>query len=511
MNIARPLGALIAGAMLPLSFAPLGWWPVALLSVAALLGLLERAASARAALVLGWLFGLGMFGTGASWVYVSIHDYGSAPVALAAFLTLLFCAGLALFHALLGWGWWRWVRERSAAPGAGFAALWVLLEWIRGWILTGFPWLYLGDSQVDGPLAAWVPVIGVFGVSTIVACSGVALWRCLGLFLEQKNRSAEARPAGIPARLLRAVVPALVAWLLALPLAGIEWTTAEGPARPVALVQGNIPQLLKWDPQHLDNTMAIYASLSEPVWGTDIVVWPESAIPAYLDRVTDYLSAQATRSVGAGSALLLGIPSRDASVEPDGPPVIYNSVIALGAQSGMYHKRRLVPFGEYVPLEGLLRGLIAFFDLPMSGFARGPEDQPLLQAQGIAIGTFICYEIAYPDLVRTALPQAGLLLTVSNDTWFGASAGPLQHLAIARMRALENGRDLLRATNNGVSALIDARGQITARGGQFTREVIKGSVQPRSGLTPFAAFGSWPVILLCIVLVVRRGRGRVSG
>jgi apolipoprotein N-acyltransferase len=174
----------------------------------------------------------------------------------------------------------------------------------------------------------------------------------------------------------------------------------------------------------------------------------------------------------------------------------------------MYHKRRLVPFGEYVPLEGLLRGLIAFFDLPMSGFSRGPESQELLAAGEIAIGTFICYEIAYPDLVRTALPAAGLLLTVSNDTWFGASVGPLQHLEIARMRALENGRDLMRATNNGVSALVDARGQVTARGGQFTREVVRGTVQPRSGMTPFAALGSWPVILLCATLIALTVRAR---
>jgi apolipoprotein N-acyltransferase len=260
--------------------------------------------------------------------------------------------------------------------------------------------------------------------------------------------------------------------------------------------------LLKWDPDHLDKTLAIYRELSAPLWGADLVVWPESAVPAYLDRVTDFLSSQAMLAAGAGSTLLLGIPTRDSDADDPRGYHTFNSVIALGAESGMYHKRRLVPFGEYVPLDVWLRGLIAFFDLPMSGFSRGPEAQALLSAGGHGIGPFVCYEIAYPELVRGALPQAGLLLTVSNDTWFGASAGPLQHLEIARMRALENGRDLVRATNNGVSALTDHRGRITARGAQFTREVIRGSVQPRTGLTPFARFGSWPALLLCALMLL---------
>jgi apolipoprotein N-acyltransferase len=477
---ASALIALGAGALLPLAFAPRGWWLLALLAPAALLHVL-RECNNRAALVRGWLFGLGMYGTGTSWVYVSIHDYGAAPVPLAAALTLLFCAGLAIF--------------------------------------PGVPGLYLGDSQLEGPLHSWVPVLGTLGTGLILVFTATALfllWERAMPAIGNRAQGALLQGTSMWERAIPAIV--VVLWLGAWPLSRIEWTTPTGPVRSVAMVQGNIPQLLKWEPDHLENTLAIYADLSAPLWGADFVVWPESAVPAYLDLVTDYLSEQATLAAQSGSALLLGLPSRDGRRGEE--YATYNSVAELGADSGLYHKRRLVPFGEYVPLEHLLRGLIAFFDLPMSGFARGPEEQPLLRAHGIALGTFICYEIAYPELVRGALPDAALLLTVSNDTWFGASLGPLQHLALARMRALENGRDLIRATNNGVTALVDAHGRVTVQGAQFTREVVRGSVQPRTGLTPYARLGSWPALaigaLMLLALLARRastdvGAGNSNG
>ena len=474
--------ALLAGALLPAALAPFDVWPLAVLCPLALLALLVRLGPAAAALR-AWSFGVGLFGTGASWVYVSIHQYGSAPVPLAAFLTLLFCLGLALFPALTFWAWARWLRARPGGVLFGFTAAWVLGEWWRGWFLTGFPWLYAGYSQLEGPLAGWAPVLGVLGIGLILAFTAAASYLTL------------TRWRGGPA----ALAASALLWTAGPLLERIGWTEPTGEPLSVAMVQGNIAQELKWEPGQLEAILDTYVAMSEPLWGNDLLVWPEAAVPAYLDLVVDRLAPLAARAVASGSTLLLGIPTRDANAAKRRGFDAFNSIAVIGADSGLYHKRRLVPFGEYVPLESWLRGLIAFFDLPMSSFSRGPAAQAPLVVHGQRVAPSICYEIVYPDLVGAGARDAGVLLTVSNDTWFGASIGPLQHLQMARMRALETGRPLVRATNNGISALIDARGRITVRGGQFTQEVIRGEVQPTTGLTPFARWGSWPLVLLLIV------------
>ena len=482
------LAALVTGALLPLAFAPFGWWPLVILVPLALLALLARLRPAAVALR-AWCFGTGMFGTGASWVYVSIHVYGAAPVPLAGALTAAFCMGLALFPALTFWGWARWLRDRRGGIALGFAAAWALGEWWRGWFLTGFPWLWLGYSQIDGPLAGWLPITGALGAGFIAAFSAAALYLTL-----QRNRRAP---------LLLALAAAL--WLAAPLLERIEWTEADGKALTVALVQGNIEQDLRWEPGQLEAIIETYTELSAPLWGSALVVWPESAVPAYLDLVTERLAPIAARAQAAGSAWVFGIPTRDTNRARRRGFDAYNSIAVLGEGSGLYHKQHLVPFGEYVPLEGWLRGLIAFFDLPMSSFSSGPARQAPLHAHGVAIAPSVCYEIAYADQVADGAREAAVLLTVSNDTWFGASIGPPQHLQIARVRALETGRPLIRATNDGISALVDAHGRINVHGAQFTREVVRGSVQPTRGLTPFVRFGSLPLLtalaIACIALL----------
>jgi apolipoprotein N-acyltransferase len=496
-GLAAQAASLLAGAALPLSLAPLDWWPVAPLALCVLL-LAALHGSPAAAAWRGWLFGLGSFGVGTSWIFVSIHTYGDASAPLAGLLTFLFCGGLALFTALGVFAWARWMRGRPGGVLLGFPAMWVLTEWLREWCLTGFPWLYAGYSQVDGPLSGWAPVVGVYGLGLMVAGSAAVI----------ASVAAQPREDSRARRIALAVMATI--WLAGWPLSHIEWSRPSGKPLSVAMVQGNIPQLLKWEPDHLQNTLGIYAKLSRPLWGSDLVVWPESSVPAYFDTVADFLAEQATQAAAGGSTLLLGLPSREDDPSSRRGYAAFNSVVALGAESGIYHKRHLVPFGEYVPLESTLRGLIAFFDLPMSSFSSGPADQALLRGAGTAIAPLVCYEIVYPELVRGGvLAGATLLLTVSNDTWFGASLGPLQHLQMAQMRALENSRDLVRATNDGISALIDHQGRITVRGAQFTREVIRGEVQPREGLTPFARLGCWPVIGLCLLMLLpalaRRG------
>jgi len=478
--------ALAAGALTTLALAPFALWPLAILSIALFyLGLREL--GPRQALGRGWCYGFGLFLAGTSWVYVSIHDYGAASVPLAAFLTLGFCAGIALFFALAAWLWARWLR-RSEAPLAdalAFAALWLAQEAFRGWFLTGFPWLYAGYSQLDGPLAGLAPLGGVWLLSFSLALSAA--------LLSNLARLRERR------RFLAIGLTLLIApWVAGLALQGHAWTTPAGAPLKVAALQGNVPQNLKWDPAQLNAQLALYRDLSLRAQPVDLIVWPETAVPVLKEFAEGYLDAMAQFAQSRQAALITGVPIRQTN--PHGEKRYYNAITVVGQGQGSYLKQKLVPFGEYVPLQEVLRGLIAFFDLPMSDFARGAADQPLLQAKGYRIAPSICYEVVYPELSASLAARSQLLLTVSNDTWFGTSIGPLQHLQMAQMRALEAGRWMIRATNNGVTGLIDPFGRIAVQIPQFQQAVLYGEVVPMQGLTPYLQWRAWPLAILCGLL-----------
>ncbi|MGY4823308.1 apolipoprotein N-acyltransferase [Stutzerimonas chloritidismutans] len=490
--ISRPgwpgnLLALVAGTLTTLSLAPFDIWPVALLSVALLyLGLRETAA--KQAAQRGWCYGFGLFASGVSWVYVSIHDFGAASPALAGLLTLGFVAGLALFFALLGWLWARLLRNRHSALGdaLAFAALWPALDALRGWILTGFPWLYIGYSQLDGPLAGLAPLGGVWLLSFAVALSATLL-------------AAIPRLLADKARLAAAVVLLLSPWLAGLTLKDHAWTTSKGEPLTVAAVQGNVAQSMKWDPKKLEMQLLLYRDMTFGSRPADLIVWPETAVPILKEHAEGYLTMMAGFANQRESALITGVPVRQPNAA--GELRYYNGLTSTGDGAGTYLKQKLVPFGEYVPLQDLLRGLIAFFDLPMSDFARGESGQPLLQAKGLQIAPYICYEVVYPEFAAGLAAQSDLLLTVSNDAWFGRSIGPLQHLQMAQMRALEAGRWMIRATNNGITVLIDPYGQITEQIPQFEQAVLYGDVTPMQGLTPYLRWRSWPLIAVCVLLL----------
>lgn len=472
------LAALCSGALITLSLAPFDIWPLGIAALIALHLLLDRLAPRQAAMR-GWWFGAGLFVSGGSWLYVSIHDFGGAPLPLATLLSGGFCLLLALMHGMLGYGYARWLRDRPAGRWLGFAAWWVVWEWVRYWLLTGFPWLYVGYAHIATPLGGWAPLGGIYTIGFAVAISAAAL----ALLLLRR-----------PARAALACAAAL--WIGGALLQQVAWTRPLGAPLSVALVQANIPQSVKWDPESFRSTLDIYRDLSAPLWQRhDIVFWPEAAIPAFYDRAQDYFDSQAALAAQHGHTLIAGVPSRDEA--PPGPKAIYNSAIALGNGSGIYHKQHLVPFGEYVPLEDYLRGLIQFFDLPMSDFQGGDLGQPPLRAGATTFAPYICYEVVYGDLVRHA--RGDVLLTLSNDAWFGHSIGPLQHLQMAQMRAVELGRYMVRATGNGVTALIDERGRVTARIPQFERGVLTGTIQPFEGLTPYARSGSWPILVFCLL------------
>jgi apolipoprotein N-acyltransferase len=482
--VLRALGALFAGALLPLSMAPFGLWPLGLVSVGLFFHLLDT--DTGRGFLTGWLYGLGMYGVGVSWVYVSIHEYGGASPLLAGFLVVLFAGGLALFPMVQGWVFGRLKGTDSRINAAWFVILVVAFEWLLTWFLTGFPWMAVGYGQLDSSLAGLAPLGGVRLVTCAAVVSAVAAVLLIREGLEERRLPRS------PVLLAALLLP----WLAGAALRPLEWVSS-GETRSVALVQGNVAQATKWNRENRLLIIERYRRLSEPHWGADLILWPEAAITVFEHQAGELLEALDERGRQSGTALVLGLPAVEAY--PGGDYAFLNTAVGVGLGEGRYVKRRLVPFGEYVPLEDLLRGLITFFDLPMSHAVPGPFLQPPLEIGGLTGQMAICYEVVYPDLVRA---DVDVLLTISNDTWFGASIGPEQHLAIARMRAMENGRWMLRATNNGLTAIVDHRGRVQGRLPQFEEGVLTGEFRVMNGRTPFNRVGSSPLYGLLAALAV---------
>lgn len=479
--------ALLAGALLPLAFAPFDFIFLAVLAPALLFALWLQVSPGQA-FARGYLFGVGMFGVGVSWVFVSMYENGGVGLAMSLFLTGFFVLFLSLFPAMLGYGLARFLPWRHPAAQRLkllllFPVAWVLWEWVRGWFFTGFPWLALGYSQIDGPLAGVAPLLGVYGVSLAVALS--AGWLVLLLRDGWVWRGAAALSLSI-------VLGGAVA------LNKVSWVQPVGVPLKVTLLQGNIPQDMKWLWDLRDPTLELYTNLTRASWDSDLIVWPETAVPALYHEVEDFFDGLAAEADRHGSALLIGVIYQ----EPNAGPY-YNSVVSVGGATPrqFYHKRHLVPFTEYLPLENVLGGLVKFMQVPMSDFSKGTSAAPLRVA-GQHAGVSICYEDAFGEEAIGSLPEATLLVNVTNDAWFGHSIAPQQHLQMARMRALEAGRPLLRATNTGLTAVMDERGRVLSQAPQFEVYALHDTVQPMQGLTPYGRFGNVPVVTTVLIFMV---------
>lgn len=479
---------IIAGAMQTLTFSPFYLWWLGPVSILLILLVTVPLASAKL-FGAGWLTGLGLFGSGASWVYISISEYGNTDTFIAILLTVLFVAGLALFHGLAFWFWGKLAKRSPVRRLILFTAIWVLGDWLRGWLLTGFPWLYLGTAHTDGPLAGLAPLVGVHGITFWIAITGAGAYGVWWLMTSARYGAAAVTTVLI-----------LAPWLAAPAINHLNWTEISSEPTSFAAMQGNIPQQIKWNPEFLEDQIVTYLGMTENDWNTDLILWPETAIPIPQDQAGEIIGYIDQR-LGEHSTLITGIPWYGFSASTEGF-TFHNSIMAIGDGEGIYHKQKLVPFGEYVPLQHILRGLIGFFDLPMSSFSPGPTNQGPLTASRLKIMPFVCYEVAYPDFVAFNSRGADLLLTISNDGWFGDSIGPLQHLQIARMRALETGRYMLRGTNNGVTAIINNKGVITDTIPHFEKAVLHGNVYAAKGSTPYMQTGSWPVLTLAAMLIV---------
>ena len=466
--------ALLAGGGLVLAFAPYSVFPLAVL-FPALLFWLWQSLSPWQAFWRGWLFGVGLFGVGVSWVHISFHQFGGLPFAASIALTTLFVLFLALYPALLGGLLTRFFPDKTFSKWVLILpATWALMEWVRGWLFTGFPWLSLGYSQIDSPLNGFAPLLGVYGVSwmTVLTAS----------LLAHAFNSLE--------RVGHILLVLVGVWGSGELLSKVSWTTKVDEPLEVALVQGNISQEFKWLSGYQIPSIERYLQLSQEHHDADLIIWPETAIPIFYHDATEFLQRLAARHMAYGTHFLIGVPVMN------NEGAYFNGVASIGEQPGFYYKHHLVPFGEYIPFQSYLGELFKLFEVPLSEFSAGSVHQLYLRSAGQNIGVSICYEDAFGEQVRNSLPAATLLVNVSNDAWFGNSIAPHQHLEIARMRALENGRYLLRATNTGISAVIDAKGQVTAQAPQFEIVVLRDKVQPYQGITPYAYFGNGLIVIL---------------
>ena len=468
----------VSGLLLAFAFAPYNqFWLMFVLLAWLMVCTLDK--SPGRAFWRGWLFGLGAFVHGIHWIYYSLYYHGGTPFFLASALVVLLAAYLALFPALafyIARKWFPVSIEKQLL--LLFPASWLLTEWLRGYLFTGFPWLQLGYAQIDTVLAGYGPLIGGLGIGWLTMFSAGLLAMIL---LKKKIHYCVIGLSGL--------------WLMGFVLTQINWTEATNKPIKVSLLQGNIAQGEKWKPHMHGPTLQMYYELTRQHWDSDLIIWPETAIPDFRHRVGNYLQQLKNETEINGKDLLLGIFIRD----PDSNRY-YNSVISL--RDGEYLKRHLVPLGEYFPLRGLLEFFTRWIDIPMSDVDSGPEEQSLVTAAGQSLGISICFEDAFDRDIRKDLPQASLLVNLSNDAWFEDSPEAWQHHQIARMRALESGRYMLRATNTGVSSIIDEKGKVLAISPQFERHVLTNIAQPMRGATVYSLVGNYPGVILAILLLV---------
>jgi apolipoprotein N-acyltransferase len=482
-----------AGVLYPLGFAPFSWWPLSVLSVALVFHLWSRADRATALWSAG-IYGLCVYGVGVSWVYVSMVNFGNMLPVMAVFAVILFALVLTLYfiapiflYTLLAPGVCTRHRVTILLP-----ILWVVFEWLRGILFTGFAWLYLGYTGVDTWVSGWATIAGVSAVSFVFACVAGQL-----VYVYQAGKAAY----------VRSIVAVLILVAISWGLQSLRWVEQSGEALNISLVQANISLAEKWQPESRESLMQTYLAASRAIHKADLIVWPEASLPMILDEVPNsYLSD--LRNLNA--SLVFGVVEREIA---NSRVNLYNSLVVVNAQNDSsqplqtYKKRHLVPFGEFFPLKPLLGWIFSTFDIPMADFTSGGYMQGNVLVNGVKMLPTICYEDAYPEDWRRQIADAGVILNISEDAWFGDSLAPHQRLQMARMRAIEFQRPVIRASNSGLSTVIDARGQIDAISPQFEPDIFSSQVIPMQGETPYTSFGQWPLWLwmtLCVLFMLLR-------
>lgn len=494
------LAAFLLGLVLPLAFAPYEIFPLAVLVPAGLLALwLRNRLSLKHSFWLGFVFGLGLFGAGVSWVFTSIHVFGDVPTSLSLLIMLGLISILSTYPALTGYYLNRYFPVNNSQKILyAFPALWVLSEWIRGWFLTGFTWFFLGYSQTNSPLKGYAPILSVFLVSLAVVMSSALVINAILHYQQKQFRSLYYNLFSLG-----------LIWMTGALLCWIPWTQPQGEPVSIALVQGNIPQSVKWDPENAQLSLDRYMAFTKPLLGKNkIIIWPESAVPMPLQSAKSFINDLDAMAKAKGSTVVLGIPIQ----ATEGG--YYNAVVTVGnSEKQVYHKRLLVPFGEYVPLSRYLSHTLQFMHIPMSDMIAGHFRQAPFVIGDIKIMPSICFEITFPELTQiNNEPDINMLLVLTNDAWFGKSNAEAQHLQIAAMRALEFRKPILTVTNDGITAVITANGQIIKALPQHEALILQTNVQPYYGITPWLTNGSTPVFVLivCLLWVARRANKVVA-
>src|SRR5438552_4328446 len=493
--------SLVLGAATVFGFAPFGFSALPVLTLSGLFALWRRAASPRAAAWLGFAFGLGLFGTGVSWLYIALAMFGGMAGLLAALATALFCAYLALFPAFAGWATARLAGVDAPERLAAAAALWTLTEWLRTWLSMGMPWLAVGYAQTQTPVAGSAPLGGVFLVSLAAAASAA-----LVAYIAEAFRPAHRRAAVAAAALL-------AVWITGFGVRSIEWSVPYRDPVAVSLVQGNIDQDVKFEAKYRDQTLAIYAELVAQAKGR-LIVLPESALPMFADEVpAEYVARLRAAARQRDGDLLMGLFFFEPKTADEDEDHYFNSVVSIGtAPTQVYRKRHLVPLGETIPAKPVVGWFIRrVLHIPLADQTPGPAFQAPFEVAGERVAVNICYEDAFGSELLGALPEATLLVNVTNDAWYGRSFAAEQHEQIAAMRAIETARPMLRSTNTGITSIIDHHGKELARLPWFTRGVLEGAIAGRIGTTPYVRSGDALAIFASLLLagaafVLRRRR-----
>lgn len=484
--------AAIAGALTAyLSFAPIGWWWFAFIGMGALAYLVREAKTLRAGALIGFAFGLAYFVTGVSWVRISMHEFGGMPLALAWFSAVIFCSYLAIYP-MLACAFTAWAKPKSHYFFAFvFACAWAFSEYLRAYLFTGFEWLSIGVSQAPTGITLAIQLFGVFGVSFLIVLFTTLAMQFVGNVSAKvlKHRDDLDESMGVAPLSLAIVLSVLPVIILAI-VGPLNFESNNAKPTRISLLQGNIEQSLKWNPARFQSTLDAYEKLVRDAKG-ELIILPETAIPTLLHSVPpEYIARLQTIAKEKNANLLIGVPIEEKSR-------YYNAAISLGVEpEQQYRKVHLVPFGETMPLQGVLGWFYRSLQIPMSNFASGDPLQPLMKLNGQTLGISICYEDAFARDVHRTLPDATLLVNISNDAWFGKSAAAEQHLQLAQMRAIEFARPMVRANNTGITAVIDAKGRVTDRIPAWQTGILETTVQGAKGYTPYMVWGDLPMLIV---------------
>ena len=499
----KPLTLLLLGAFSVLGFAPFYWYLASVLSLIGLFYFWHLSQSPKQAALAGFIYGLGFFGAGIYWIYISLYEFGGMPSLMAGVLTLTLCAFMALFPAAVGAlsVWASGVSLTSRKTHTMLLTIplaWALTDWVRSWIFTGFPWLSIGYSQVPrSPLAGYMPVIGVYGVSllTVFSASLIGFWLAKN-FIHKANTLRWQR---------NAIALLFFIWGTGGLLKIVEWTVPIGKPLSVSLLQGNIAQNLKWIPEVAEQTLVLYLKMAESS-SAQLIVMPETALPVLSSEIPLALKARlqihAKKNQGG---MLVGL------VELENGEY-FNSVLSLGSSpSEVYRKSHLVPFGEFIPLKSALGWIYRdLLNMPLSDLSRGTTHQQPMSIASQQVALNICYEDVFGEEIIRQLPRATLLVNVSNDAWYGESIAADQHLQFSQARALETGRMVLRATNTGATAIIDPHGQLVAQAPHFRQFMLNGIAQGYRGSTPYVRWGNWLFLGICLIITLFLIRSKLS-